>query len=99
MQAWRSGPVPQLERPEDAPAVRAFDSASQELVAVERLEGLVVDEEEDDVGALHGGVEIGELDIVDPVELTGECVDVRFDDQHRTVLEAVGEGSGDVLGG
>jgi len=39
MQAWRSGPVPQLERPEDAPAVRAFDSATQELVPVGPAEG------------------------------------------------------------
>ncbi|GAA1433257.1 cysteine--1-D-myo-inosityl 2-amino-2-deoxy-alpha-D-glucopyranoside ligase [Microlunatus lacustris] len=39
MQAWRSGPVLQLERPEDAPAVRAFDSAAQELVPVGPAEG------------------------------------------------------------
>jgi L-cysteine:1D-myo-inositol 2-amino-2-deoxy-alpha-D-glucopyranoside ligase len=39
MQAWRSGPVLQLERPEGSPAVRAFDSASQQQVAVGPAEG------------------------------------------------------------
>ncbi|GAA1823456.1 cysteine--1-D-myo-inosityl 2-amino-2-deoxy-alpha-D-glucopyranoside ligase [Microlunatus capsulatus] len=39
MQAWRSGPVPQLDRPEGSPAVRAFDSAAQELVPVGPAEG------------------------------------------------------------
>ena len=39
MQAWRSGPVPQLDRPEGSPAVRAFDSAAQQLVPVGPAEG------------------------------------------------------------
>jgi L-cysteine:1D-myo-inositol 2-amino-2-deoxy-alpha-D-glucopyranoside ligase len=39
MQAWHSGPVPQLERPEGSPTVRAFDSAAQELVSVGPAEG------------------------------------------------------------
>ncbi len=39
MQAWRSGPVPQLERPEGSPPVRAFDSAAQQLVPVGPTEG------------------------------------------------------------
>jgi len=34
MQAWRSGPVPRLERPPGSPRLRAFDSARQQLVAV-----------------------------------------------------------------
>ncbi|CAA9328386.1 MAG: L-cysteine:1D-myo-inosityl 2-amino-2-deoxy-alpha-D-glucopyranoside ligase MshC [uncultured Friedmanniella sp.] len=39
MQAWRSGPVPQLDRPEGSPAVRAFDSAAQQVVPVGPAEG------------------------------------------------------------
>ena len=39
MQAWRSGPVPQLDCPEGSPAVRAFDSAAQQLVPVGPAEG------------------------------------------------------------
>ncbi|SDS25046.1 L-cysteine:1D-myo-inositol 2-amino-2-deoxy-alpha-D-glucopyranoside ligase [Friedmanniella luteola] len=39
MQAWRSGPVPQLERPEGSPALQAFDSATQQRVTVGPAEG------------------------------------------------------------
>ncbi len=39
MQAWRSRPVPQIERPEGSPVLRAFDSATQELVPVGPAQG------------------------------------------------------------
>ncbi len=39
MQAWRSGPVPQIQRPEGSPVLLAFDSAAQQRVPVGPAQG------------------------------------------------------------
>src|SRR5699024_9453202 len=73
------------------------DNLLPQTFDIKSLEGIVIDQDENDVGALHGLVELGKLYVVRLGKLPGQLIDIRLDHEDLALGQLGGERDSDVL--